>query len=243
MTPEDDETGILAGQYVLGALSLEDAAAVERALPHDKDLRAAVEFWKARLAALDPLAPRTAPSSDLWARIEHSVRVGGKAGDGLAHPPTPANDNILKRTGFWQLSTGVAAAAALLLAVLPGRSDPAGQPTPSYAAVLQAPESRDVTWLVQAEAGGQVRLTPVGTPSIQDGRTFQFWTKAVGAERPVSLGVVAVEGRARVDSDRLPALAPGQLFEVTLEPYGGSRTGLPTGPVLGVGKAIATSDT
>ena len=35
----------------------------------------------------------------------------------------------------------------------------------------------------------------------------------------------------------LPQPAAGQLYEITLEPAGGSPTGLPTGPVVGVGNA------
>ena len=37
---------------------------------------------------------------------------------------------------------------------------------------------------------------------------------------------------------RLPALKPDQLFEITLEPPGGSTIGRPTGPVLYIGRAV-----
>jgi anti-sigma-K factor RskA len=30
------------------------------------------------------------------------------------------------------------------------------------------------------------------------------------------------------------------LFEITLEPYGGSTTGRPTGPILFIGRAVKT---
>jgi anti-sigma-K factor RskA len=38
---------------------------------------------------------------------------------------------------------------------------------------------------------------------------------------------------------RLPALGPQQLFEITLEPDGGSPIDRPTGPILFVGSTVA----
>ena len=42
---------------------------------------------------------------------------------------------------------------------------------------------------------------------------------------------------ARVGAVGLPQPVAGQLFEITLEAEGGSATGRPTGPILGVGRA------
>jgi anti-sigma-K factor RskA len=41
-----------------------------------------------------------------------------------------------------------------------------------------------------------------------------------------------------VKLDQLPPLVPNQLFEITLEPYNGSPTGRPTGPILYIGRAV-----
>ena len=38
--------------------------------------------------------------------------------------------------------------------------------------------------------------------------------------------------------ERLPAVEPNQLFELTLENVGGSANGLPTGPVQFIGRAV-----
>jgi anti-sigma-K factor RskA len=40
-----------------------------------------------------------------------------------------------------------------------------------------------------------------------------------------------------VGADGLPEPVAGQLYEITLEDEGGSATGRPTGPILGVGRA------
>ena len=41
-----------------------------------------------------------------------------------------------------------------------------------------------------------------------------------------------------VPLDQLPPLQPNQLFEITLEPYNGSPTGKPTGPILYIGRSV-----
>lgn len=45
----------------------------------------------------------------------------------------------------------------------------------------------------------------------------------------------------RVAIDRLPPPRANQLFEIMLEPYDGSPTGRPTGPILYVGRAVPTT--
>ncbi len=59
-----------------------------------------------------------------------------------------------------------------------------------------------------------------------------------GPRRPAGLRRPAADRRAHGGAQSRPAAACGrQLYEITLEPLGGSPTGLPTGPVVGVGNA------
>jgi anti-sigma-K factor RskA len=59
---------ILAGKYVLGLLSEEDAANAEKRTETDPEFGTVVAQWRDRLADLD-LAGPIQPSSDLWTRI------------------------------------------------------------------------------------------------------------------------------------------------------------------------------
>ena len=54
---------------------------------------------------------------------------------------------------------------------------------------------------------------------------------------PISLGLLTGTGTADLDAPRLPEPADGQLYEITLEPRGGSPTGRPTGAILAKGLA------
>ena len=93
---------------------------------------------------------------------------------------------------------------------------------------------RPVTW-----RGGTLKLVPVGAPSeVPAGRVWQFWTKPQGAAGPTSLGLVRAGMTLELPVSRLPAVGAQQLFEITLEPEGGSPIGRPTGPILYVGTSI-----
>jgi anti-sigma-K factor RskA len=92
MTPaiptDPAERDALAGEYVLGTLDAAMARAVERALPQDAALRAAVEAWEARLAPLSTLAPPEAPPPGLWERIERALDPTAAVAAATHPPPT-----------------------------------------------------------------------------------------------------------------------------------------------------------
>ena len=73
------------------------------------------------------------------------------------------------------------------------------------------------------------------------GRVPELWLLPAGAQRPVSLGLLDPAGANRRTLRGLPAdaLRRGALLEVSLEPPGGSPTGLPTGPVVSKGFLVA----
>ncbi|WP_348754168.1 anti-sigma factor, partial [uncultured Aquincola sp.] len=62
--------------------------------------------------------------------------------------------------------------------------------------------------------------------------------KPEGAAGPTSLGLVAAGQTVEIPATRLPGVGARQLFEITLEPEGGSTIGRPTGPILFVGRSV-----
>ena len=82
------------------------------------------------------------------------------------------------------------------------------------------------------------RLTPLLPTQVGVGQALQFWTKPDDADGPTSLGLVPGGRPTIVPVSKLPGLSPNQLFEITLEPAGGSPIGRPTGPILFVGRAV-----
>jgi anti-sigma-K factor RskA len=235
-----DDLQALAGEYVLGTLPASERREVEQRLPNDAALRAAVDAWEARLLPLTALAPPVDAPLSLWQRIELGI---GPAPATAIRKPAPA----ATRAGWWNnlaLWRGLAAgglAAALLLAVRPDLA-PMGSATPQYVVVLVAPGGQAPGWVVQVNSPRDLSLTPLATNSAAAAppgdKAFQFWTKADDWAGPVSLGLVRPGEPLRVRLDKLPALQPNQLFEITLEPPSGSPTGRPTGPIQFIGRAV-----
>lgn len=244
MTLDDaGERSVRAGEYVLGTLSPEHREAFERELQQDRALLAEVYFWQDRLQNLTSRVPPSEPSAELWPTIERMLALPARAAhamrDGAVAPA--ANDAVWRQLRRWQWIGSCAVAASAVLATVLGLkmlAPPTEQPA-RYLALLQAPEDRSTGWIVEVTRGDRVRLIPVGpTSPVPAGKALQFWTKPQGAAAPTSLGLIGAGHITELPATRLPAVGEKQLFELTLEPAGGSPVGRPTGPVLFVGRTL-----
>lgn len=243
-TPERD---LAAAEYVLGTLTEAEREAFERDLHEDGALQAAVYEWQDRLVPLSARVPARTPSPLLWGRIDASVAAASGSPDTLsdtraaARRPAPRMP-WWQRLGWWQGLSGLAVFATLMLSVLLLLQRPLPDSASArYLAVLQAPQGGAAGWVVEVQAGGQMRLLPAGEGAaapVPPGRALQFWTKPEGAEGPTSLGLVQAGQPLVLPASRLPAVGQRQLFEITLEPEGGSPYDRPSGPILYVGRTI-----
>ncbi|MFK7966762.1 MAG: anti-sigma factor, partial [Burkholderiaceae bacterium] len=66
-------------------------------------------------------------------------------------------------------------------------------------------------------------------------KTLQLWTQPAGAEAPIPIALIEPGTPIELSAEQLPGLGAAQLFAISLEPTGGSPTGLPTGPILFAG--------
>lgn len=234
---DPDERAAAAGEYVLGTLAPGDHAAVAEALRHDTVLLAEVYAWQDRLLPLSARSPAQVPGAALWPRIERSL------GPARAAPAVPASASPVapRRLRFWQGLSALAAALSIALAVALGvQMMRAPSSEPRYIAMLDSPDRQATGWVVELRAGGTLRLAPVGAVgTVPAGRAWQFWTKLEGAAAPTSLGLVRPGQVLELPASQLPGVGERQLFEITLEPEGGSPVGRPTGPILYVGRTVA----
>lgn len=228
--PREDDDSDLAGEYVLGTLTEGERRRVELALPHDAALRAAVQDWERRLLPLTGLAEPVEPSAQLWSRVEASLAA--------ATPPArpAAGPRWWEKLNLWRALAAAGFAAAAMMAVVVRLQAPEA-PAP-YMVVLAAPGNMAPGWILQAQAGGALKLVPLGTTVVPPDKALQLWTKADDWKGPVSLGLVQPGQPVEVSLARLPPLEPNQLFEITLEPKSGSPIGRPTGPILYIGRAV-----
>jgi anti-sigma-K factor RskA len=231
MTDAERPDDVLAGEYVLGVLEGEERATFEHRFARDRELQVLVAAWQARFAPLDATATSIEPPAGLWNRIETSI---GRRGIVDAKPGLIAR--IWSDIGFWRGAGFAGAAATVLLAIalafFAGRSTP----QPMLVAVLQAADASPSA-IVEVARDGHISIVPLKEFEVPPGRALQVWTLWDQARGPVSVGLIDRPRRADFQRADLPA-RDNQLYEITLEPAGGSPTGRPTGPVLGKGYAM-----
>ncbi|HJS84920.1 MAG TPA: anti-sigma factor [Acetobacteraceae bacterium] len=219
-----DDPDLRAAEYVLGVLTGPEQAIGRNRITFDPGFRSAVEAWENRLAPLARLADPVPPPSELWDRITATLDQPPAPEPALDEAPPPPAPAFWKSTRFWKMTTaGALAIAACLAAFIVLRAPP-----PPVAAVLTQTTGAAPALLALTSPGGTLTIqpaTPLAPPP--EGRDYELWALPAGALHPHSLGVLPPTGR-RLDV----RLAPGTRVLVSLEPKGGSPSGLPTGPVL-----------
>lgn len=232
MMTDEDRTA-LAGEYVLGTLSLADRRRVEAARADDIGLDREIIAWEARLGALSEQEAEATPSPELFERI--SAAIATTKSSGFGKPQATARPRINRG---WAFGAG-------LLVVLGGMAGIAIDRTLRPATLsnsLVAVINRDVTepaLIVRVDlASGTVSVRPVATEKPEN-RDFELWYVAAKAA-PKSLGVI--DAKALTRREVKTEIANGAILAISVEPIGGSPTGAPTGPVIYSGKLIGDPD-
>ena len=177
--------------------------------------RRARETWELRLAALlRPIEP-VPPPPGMFARISER----------LAHSQTRETLAQTRRSARrWKGISAIAGLATigLSLALLAPTLAPKDEAA-RYVAIVTADEGGAPGMIVQFDTGtGIATVVPV-LPDAPDGNVYQMWHVPAGAAKPVSMGLLPGDP-SRVDVET----GPGDLFGISIEPPGGSPTGLPT---------------
>jgi anti-sigma-K factor RskA len=214
----------LAAQYVLGTLSRRARGRLERLSPSNEAIAVAIRGWESRLLPLAQSLPPVAPPDRVWAAIVR--RVHGQRDSG----------SIWANIGLWRGLTlaGFATALALSVILLSPRSE---LPIETLVVVLAGQDARPALVASADRSGRTLTFKAVAPVQPASDRVLQLW--ALPAQgNPRSLGLIpASSGGSGVVRLDLPVPA-GQALQnipalaISLEPLGGSPTGLPTGPVL-----------
>jgi anti-sigma-K factor RskA len=230
-----DDFAERAAQYVLGHLEGTELAAFEAELAANPQMRLAVALERERFLELDVAAPPATPSADLWSRIEAKIGTSAEPVDLAAHRTAKQKRLPARppRGGFWR---GFAAACVLSTFVAGMAWNLVRTPAPRLVVVLLDAQAKPVS-IVEAFPGQRVRIVPLVDIDVPAGRVLQVWTLPDPATGPVSIGLMPSVSATTLDGPVLPPPQQDQLYEITLEPSGGSPTGRPTGPIVGKGFA------
>lgn len=220
-TPERIES--LSAEYVLGSLTGRARRRFQRWMMESARVRQEVWYWEQKLGQLSEQVPERSPPASVWRSIENRLW------------PTVALASRSRNGRFWPAWGGLASAAALVMAIVLLQV-PEPEPTSRLSGAIVQEDAGGLLWLVNETASDhQLRLRPVSATSAEAGRDYELWVVPDSGD-PLSLGVVPVGDVYQVAlSDRArETLGRSRTLAVSLEPRGGSPTGLPTGPILHV---------
>lgn len=220
-TPERADA--LAAQFVLGTMSGRVRARFARLARADRALSDAVRAWEDRLCPLAESVPPLEPPARVWRAILSRLDRG------IAAPETRG---LWASVGLWRGLTlaGFATALALALVLF---APPLERPEATLIVVLAGEDAKPAL-LASADRNARLLIVKAIAPLAPGAdRSLELWALPPQGN-PRSLGLVPASGIARIT---LPAPAGTALRDVpalavSLEPRGGSPTGLPTGPVL-----------
>lgn len=216
LRPETREA--LAAQYVLGTLRGRARDRLDRHLAADADLQQRVNAWEDRLQPLARNVAPIEPSAASWTALAQRLGFDRRA---TARPR-------------WGWLTAVAVAVVASVGALlwqpvidPLRFNPDVQ--------VEIADAQGQYWRIEADTRrGKLEVAALGDVPLAEDKSLELWLIRPGQQAPVSLGLMPVRLGDQIRLRAGTPIAAGVAFAVSLEPRGGSPTGLPTGPVLHV---------
>jgi anti-sigma-K factor RskA len=267
MMAYSEEDIALAVEYALGTLDADERAQVESRMSVEKDFTAMVRAWEYKLGVLNEMVGSVEPRPELWDRIKSITGVSQPQGPvvlpEVARPapevaPEPANAapamdrssasviRLSTQVRRWRsiASFTTAIAAALVAIIALGAYQPellpdAIRPTPRTQVVEVKPAPAFILTVDGVTKNFTVRRVAA---QPEPGRSYELWIVSDKLQRPRSLGVIGADDfTARpVLGAYAPDIVDQATYAVTVEPEGGSPTGIATGPIVFTGKLVET---
>ena len=234
MTSSDESKGarsrdeVIAGEYVLGALSPEERRKVEERMMHDLGFAAIVNRWAKSVSTF---------SDDTGIDSRHREALEPQEG-----APRPVAAGGFSR--FWNslVTWRFLAIASMLVAAGIGfmkanLAPSGGERSASLVAELTGSGNAITLSAIYDDKTGKMHLAPAA-PARPGGGALQLWLLK-GDQPARSLGVLrqADAGDIEVPAALRSEIASGSTLAVSLEPVGGSPTGTASGPYIVQGAA------
>jgi anti-sigma-K factor RskA len=218
-THDDD---LLAAEYALGVLAGTERAAAEQRVAREPAFARLVTDWEQRLAPWAAEIAEVAPPPQLWDRIAGALPAQTQAG------------GLWQSIAFWRglsFAAGALAAACLAALIYLG---PFTRQQPLVAAIEGGGHRHFVATIDTRR--GTVAVVPAAF-SADATRVPELWLVPPDG-KPRAVGLLRADQTVTLTlPPELAALAKDDaVLAVSLEPPGGSTTGLPTGPVIATGK-------
>ncbi|WP_137165915.1 anti-sigma factor [Salinimonas lutimaris] len=204
----------LAASYVLGTLQGPARRRFEKLMMRYESLRQATWYWEQQLNQWAEALPPVTPPASVWAGIDKRLNASTSPTASSA-PATP-----------WKWISGIAVAAALILAVLliqPVSHQPA---SPEYVAVLAAKNAPPL-WLIEAQSRKLIIRPTAELPRMKNS-DYELWIVPANGNSPISLGVLSQTTALSVSLTDTFDISGIKALAISKEAIGGSKNGAPT---------------
>ncbi|MEO6186734.1 MAG: anti-sigma factor [Steroidobacteraceae bacterium] len=204
----------LAASHVLGVMRRGARQRFERLCQSLPIAQLARQRWEDRLLPLALALPPVAPSAGCWQVIQQRIGVRSRP----------------SRLGWWS----AAVAASLVALLLVGRLTVWSEPEWQDRAVLATTDAPAAWRLESTEDFSEISVRSLAVPALPADRNHELWILPAAGGNPVSLGLLPASGdiRRKLTATQQALLSAAAKVAVSVEPIGGSPTGVPTGPVI-----------
>jgi anti-sigma-K factor RskA len=148
---------------------------------------------------------------------------------------------------FWRVSSfasGLLVLALIVFIAAPKPETPvdAGRMVVVMNDLATRKPAMTATWEPGQGGGRTLRIRVIGHAEMAPDTAWELWMLPGGDQKPVSLGLITTHETQVVKIPQALAarLDSAQGLAMSVEPAGGSATGLPTGPVLYAGECVKT---
>lgn len=242
----DEETSIqtLAAEYVLGTLDKDERDAVEARRVSEPLLEQAILSWQAHFSGLNDYVqdaePRKGLFDEVLAKLDQRTDKKSVSSSSLNSAASAVVIEMeamrakLKRWRFGAFGASAIAACLAIFMVVKPPVAPVVQANAPFVAVFQADDKQPAFIMSLDIDTRQLTVRPVSAQGQAEGKTYQLWIKAdeIGPA-PRSLGLLAnVANPIQKQINYDPAVIRHATFGISVEPAGGSPTGVPTGPAI-----------
>ena len=221
---------IISGEYVLGVLSAEDRRRVEARMAVDKRFAQQVRRWQTNLSGYGEEDYEMRPPAQLYNRLERRLFA----------------DNAEPENGLAQLWGSInawrtVAIACLLVAVTLGLYEATSLLAEEHArplvAELAAPQNDSFNLIAAFNSEtGRMTVVPVALKQPEP-KSLELWIIEDG-KPPRSLGLLPDNGNGEIviHAEQRHLFSENRTIAISVEPFGGSTAGKPTGPIIASGR-------
>ena len=213
-----EQVDYLAAEYVLGTLHGGARRRFDRLITDRADVRIAVWRWERHLNEIaSGIEPRRPPQR-VWRNIRRRIDLS----------QTVKPTWFTRWRNLWLVLPTAAATAWLAIAIFPI--------TAIDRVAVFADQNAQALWVISADLDkGELQTEAVNAPALASGSSYELWVLPADNQPPMSLGLLPISAgsvESQISTQLIEALAGASQLAISLEPAGGSPTGLPTGPVV-----------